>query len=357
MTIVIGQIESLKELKNELNQNGITKFHSISEINNFIKNYDSERNEIPKIVKNTFDDEIKFIKMELEKQQWAYEYLKDNYSNEIKQYIKYLDGKLANVREKRNRNLINRIIYFPKTIILENKKSKLERDFEKLVHRKTRISKQNVKKRKHNFDEYIKNKAKIISDRCEQRYKEIDHTKEIVDGLYTLIAGAIGENLVVKELSRLSDSNILFNDFSIKFDPPIFNKKENDRIYSIQIDHLLLCNSGIFILETKNWSRKSIESFDLRSPVKQILRTSYAIFVLLNSESEYNKIKLTRHHWGDKQIPVRNVIVMINEKPTVKFKHVKVLSLDELIGYITYFETVFSDDEVKSISDYLRTTQ
>lgn len=179
-------------------------------------------------------------------------------------------------------------------------------------------------------------------------------TKEIVEGLYTLIAGAIGENLVVKEIEKLSDEYVLFNDFSIEFDPPIYNRKENDRIYSIQIDHLLVANSGIFILETKNWSKDSIENLDLRSPIKQIMRTSFALFVLLNSESEFNKIHLNNHHWGNEQIPIRSIIVMINEKPKEKFKYVKVKTLNELNGYISYFEPIFSDAEVKSISDYLR---
>lgn len=143
----------------------------------------------------------------------------------------------------------------------------------------------------------------------------------------------------------------------MKFKPPIFNRKDNDRIFSIQIDHLLICNSGILILETKNWSKQSINNLDLRSPVKQIMRTSYALFVLLNSESEYNKIKLDKHHWGNKQIPIRNIIVMINEKPKEKFKHVKIVSLNELNGYIKYFNPIFSDAEVKSIFDYLRIKQ
>ena len=112
--------------------------------------------------------------------------------------------------------------------------------------------------------------------------------------------------------------------------------------------------SGVFLLETKNWSRKSIENLDLRSPVKQILRTSYALFVLLNSDSKFNDIELERHHWGSKKIPIRNVIVMTNEKPKEEFKHVKVLSLSELNGYIQYFEPLFSGKEVKSIFEYLK---
>ena len=201
---------------------------------------------------------------------------------------------------------------------------------------------------------YLENKENIVLERSSECYKDLAYTKEVLEGLYTLIAGAIGENSVVKELQELSDKYVLFNDFSIKFNPPIFNRKENDRICSIQIDHLLIANSGIFILETKSWSKQSIKDLDLRSPVKQIMRTSYALFVLLNSESEYNEINLNTHHWGNKQIPIRSIIVMTNEKPNEKFKYVKVKSLNELNGYITYFDPIFYDAEVKNISDYLR---
>ena len=354
MTIVEGQIESLKELKKILNKSGIARFNSIADINDFIKNYASEKNKIPKIIEKALDDEIKVLQSDLVERQKIYDDLEAHISSEIRHDIKNLKENLEQAREKANKHLSNKIFFFPKIRRLVNKKSKLEKNFEKLIHKKTSIAEHEVIKSKNCLDKYIENKEMIISERCMQCYEEMDHTKEVVDGLYTLIAGAIGENSVVKELQKMSDSYILLNDFSIKLNPPIFNRKENDRIFSIQIDHLLICNSGIFILETKNWSKQSIKNLDLRSPVKQIMRTSYALFVLLNSESEYNKIKLDRHHWGSKQIPVRNIIVMIIEKPKEKFKNVKVASLNELIGYITYFDSIFNDVEVKSIAAYLR---
>ena len=275
-----------------LNENGITRFNSIGEINTFIKNYEFEKKEIPKIIKNSLDEEIKRLE------------------ETSKQAI-----------EKSNKNLFNKVLYYPKIIILTNKKSDLAKNYEK-----------------------------VISARCMKSYKELDFTKEVVDGLYTLIAGAIGENSVVNELQKLSDNYYLINDFSVVFNPPIYNKKDNDRIFSIQIDHLLICQSGVFLLETKNWSKQSIKNLDLRSPVEQTLRTSYALFVLLNSESNIN---LTRHHWGSKKIPIRNIIIMTNEKPKEEFMHVKVLSLNELNGYIKYFDQIFNEDEVKNIFDYL----
>ncbi len=181
-----------------------------------------------------------------------------------------------------------------------------------------------------------------------------EYIMEVVEGLQSLIAGAIGENLVEKELKKLSDKFILINDFSIEFESPIYYKKENETIFSIQIDHLLVTNSGIFNIETKNWSKKSIESLDLRSPVKQIMRASHALFVTLNRDRKRRGINFKRHHWGDKQLPLRNIIVMINERPKEKFKYVQVKTLNELNRYITYFEQIFNDSEVKSISEYLK---
>ena len=44
---------------------------------------------------------------------------------------------------------------------------------------------------------------------------------------------------------------------------------------------------------------------------------------------------------------------MTNAKPNIEFKHVKVLLLKELIGYIQFFDPIFSNDEVESIFEYL----
>ena len=352
MTIVEGQIESLRKLKEILFQNGITRFNSIGEINEFIKNYDFEKNRIPKDIEHTLDLEIKDLQSDLIKLQQDYDNLKAEITNKVNIKKENLKDKFSLVKEKSKNNIIRKIYLFPQLTILNIRKSNLEKNYEKIIHRKTYIAEHKVIKTKKKVKDYSENRKKIIIERSLPRYEKLAFTKEIVEGLYTLIAGAIGENLVVKELQKLSDEYVLFNDFSIEFDPPIFNRKKNDRIYSIQIDHLLIANSGIFILETKNWSKESIKNLDLRSPVKQIMRTSYALFVILNSESEYNEINLNSHHWGNKQIPIRNIIVMINEKPEEKFKFVKVKTLNELNGYIAYFDPIFIDEEVKRISEY-----
>lgn len=352
MAIIEGQIEPLKKLKEILHQNGVTRFCSIGEINDFIKNYDAEKNAIPKEVGNELDGEINQLQIDLAKYQQDYEDLKNDVTSETHFEIKKLEIKLKLAREKSSKSLIHKIFCYPKTKILIYKKAHLENNFENIVSKKTHLAEEEVFRIKEKLNDYKANWDALISKRCLQSSQELERTKEVIDSLYNLIAGAIGENSVIKEVQKLSDSFHLFNDFSVEFDPPIYNKKEDDRIYSIQIDHLLVCEAGIFILETKNWSKHSLKNLDLRSPVEQIMRSSYALFVLLNSQSRH--INLQCHHWGSKQIPVRNLIVMTGAKPKEEFKHVKVLSLKELNGYVTYFDPIFNSAEIESICDYLR---
>lgn len=353
MTIVVGQIEPLKKLREILNENGITRFHSIGEINSFLKNYESERNEIPKIIENSLDEEIDDLQSYLFKQQQTYDDLRVAIYGELDKKIKKLEEASKQFVERSNKNLFSKILYYIKIRILTKKIFTLKNNIEKIIRKRTRASAHEVTNAKNKLDDYRENRKNIISTRCDESYREIDSVKEVVDGLYALIAGAIGENAVVNELQKLSNNYYLINNFSSEFDPPIYNKREDDRIFSIQIDHLLICQSGVFLLETKNWSKQSVKNLDLRSPVEQILRTSYVLFVLLNSEPGFNSISLARHHWGSKKIPIRNIIVMINEKPKEEFKHVKVLSLNELNGYIKYFDKIFSDAEVENIFNHL----
>jgi hypothetical protein len=292
MTIVSGKIEPLKRLKETLHSHDIYRFSSIGEINAFLKHYKSEKEQVPPIVKYAINEEITTLEKESEK--------------------------AIAIRDK---NRFNKIFYYLKARNLIKKHASLVNNYE--------------------F---------IISKRCAKSYRDLEFTKGTLDGLYPIIAGAIGENAVVGELQKLSDKNYLINDFSLTFKPPIFNKLTNDRIYSIQIDHLLICQAGIFILETKNWSTHSIENIDLRSPIEQIKRASFALFVFLNSD---NNQGLVSDHWGNKKIPIKNVIVMTNKAPKNDFQHVKVLTLDKLNGYIKYFDEVFDQAETESIFSHL----
>ena len=93
-----------------------------------------------------------------------------------------------------------------------------------------------------------------------------------------------------------------------------------------------------------------MNNMSLLSPVKQIKRSSYAMFILLSNQSN----SLMEHHaWGDRKIPIRNLIVFINDKPSQEFQHVKILILQELVNYIEFFKPTFSNRETRQIYDFL----
>ena len=354
MTVVEGQIESLKRLKETLKRKGITRFSSLGDIDRFVRTFEAERRQLPALIEGALETELQGMHAALARQEQIYQELQATVGNELGQLAQKLEVEIAKAGDKSRRSLIYGVLYFPVIKFLSLRKSRQEKNFEAVLRTKTGDAASSVAKLKLEIAEFSRNRSSIVSERCMKALQELDHTKEVVDGLQTLVAGAIGENSVVKTLQQLSDDFYLFNDLSLEFDPPIYNKNENDRIFSIQIDHLVVCRAGVFNLETKNWSRRSLANRDLRSPVKQILRSSFALFVLLNRDSEFGDIDLEQHHWGSKRIPIRNVVVMINEKPNVEFKHVKVLALAELNAYIQYFDQVFSAKEVESLVRYLK---
>jgi hypothetical protein len=88
----------------------------------------------------------------------------------------------------------------------------------------------------------------------------------------------------------------------------------------------------------------------MRSPVGQIRRASFALDTILSGNPE---LTLAWHHWGERKIPIRNLIVMINHKPTVEFEHVKIVTLSELLGYVEFFKPSLSNQETQKLVDYL----
>lgn len=354
MTKIIGQIESLKKIRSKLNENGLTGFNSVKDIKDYLSTYKLKEKQILIDTENEVDFEIINLRKELTKIQGEYNQSKIEISNNLTAQISKLIDKVEFIKSAKSSFILIKVYNTFQIKKIETKRKNLEENFKEIIKNQTSFLSSKIQKINNELEELTLNKDLVISNRSKSKISTILYTKDFLERLNPLIAGAIGESLVVKELEKLPDNFIVFNDFSVNYDRPIYNKKSNDWILSIQIDHLLITHSGIFILETKNWSKQSIKNLELRSPIEQIRRTSYALFVMLNSDSEYNYLSLDNHHWGKKQIPIRNIIVMINEKPKEKFKFVTIKSLYELNNYINYFEPIFTDLEIKRISEYLK---
>ena len=86
--------------------------------------------------------------------------------------------------------------------------------------------------------------------------------------------------------------------------------------------------------------------------MEQIKRASYALYIYLNNSNNHSN-PLLKHIWGTRKVSVRSIILMINNKPGQEFQFVKILTLNELLGYIQYFKPVYSNDDVQAVLNML----
>ena len=349
MAQIFRQIESTKTLRKELDYRRISMFNSIREIEDFKRNYESIKVEILAQAQISIQKEIAQKSTELEKLELELKAAVRNEEEKVKSAIHRLDVKITELTERLNKQTFLRRLFLTISRWQQNfKLHQLRNNSDRIIFKRTSLIQRKVKNLHSHVDFLNTNTEKIISERCENDLSELNRTKQAISDLRTIIAGAKGEYAVEQELKKLPDNFYVINDYRLNFTRPIINKKNGDKIFSIQIDHLVVSPGGIFLLETKNWSNRSIRSLNLRSPIDQIQRSSYALFVFIN-----NNISLNSHHWGSKQISLKSVLVMVGATTNQKFQFVKIKELKALNRYLKYFEPIYTDQETKWLAQTL----
>lgn len=353
MSRTYNTIGSLKTLKAHLEESNIYDFKSLKEVIDFQSTFAISRQQLISHHKNLIEEEKNILNVELKDLDTAIETQKRQTEQLLTDEIDKLK-KLYNVYKNQNpTNLFQKITHNLKLLSYNRKIKNKENKFDSEVKNTISHLVDNYQKKSNRYQYIISNEDEAVRQSVHHSLSELERKKAVIDNLNSFIYGALGEQKVVKTLKNLSDDYFLINDFSVSFSPAIYNRQENDYIKSVQIDHILVSPSGIFLIETKNWSEKSLESLSLRSPVQQIRRASFVLFKLLNNEISNYHLRLDRHHWGDKKISIKNLIVMTNTKPQEEFQFVKVLTLNELLGYINYFKPTFSLNETQRITDFI----
>lgn len=353
MCKVYNSVGSLTTIKTHLHQHNITDFNSLNEVIAFQKNYSAYRQQIISNHQHLIEQEKNNLYIDILQLDSTISAEKINSENKQRSSTKKLELKLHDLLTSSSANSIQRITNFLKKWYYKKRIKHKELSFNSNIAYSIRKLVTAHAKKNNRYQYIISHFSDAVSESCLVPLKELDRKKRIIDELNTFIYGALGEQKVVKELKNLSDEYYLINDFSLSFTTPIYNRQENEYIKSIQIDHLLITPSGVFLIETKNWSEKSLNNLTLRSPVKQIKRSSFVLFKILSQDLANHRLNLIRHHWGNRKIPIRNLIVLTNSKPTEEFQYVKVLTLNELLGYVTYFKPAFSRIETENIANYL----
>src|SRR5256886_4102459 len=115
----------------------------------------------------------------------------------------------------------------------------------------------------------------------------------------TELAGAEAELAVIDRLRMLPSSTVVFND--VQLQATRYIHFDGAALLSAQIDHVVLTPAGVFIIETKRWSDRFVESGDFYSPFDQVGRASYLCYDLL------------RESFGNTR--VRSIIVCVSSLP------------------------------------------
>ena len=348
MARIYGTIESLKSLKSELDRNGIYRFGSVKEINNFLSNYSNEKTGILEDEAKKLDDEYHKTRSNLRTRKQEKDFIIKSENERIYNAIISLEAQIYSLNTRKY-NILKKLWNRIKLYSLNKELKHYTQNRPSLIGSSVKNIDKSIQNDEIFINLYKTKKESLIKNRAKSKISKLEHTKEVLENSKNLISGSIGENLVVKEIQKLSNDYVLINDFNLSFLSPIFYKKQNHRIYSIQIDHLLISKSGIFIIETKNWSKSSVNSLSLRSPVEQIERSNFGLYVYIS-----NNVSLNDHHWGEQTVPIRNIIVMIKHKPEGHFKYVSVKLLNELNNYITYFEPVLTDKQFERLVNQLK---
>ncbi len=192
---------------------------------------------------------------------------------------------------------------------------------------------------------FVKNSPELIRVRTESISGDFFWNKQVFDSNFNLIQGASGEQQALDELRKLPDSFYVVNNVQISFSRPLYEPRSNQRIYSIQADHVVVAPSGIFLIETKNWSRGTENLNYGFSAFDQIKRTNFALYCYFNpvSRSIFSFFAKT------KKIKIRSILLMTGYKAEGTDQHVKVLSLNQLRGYIEYFKDELNNKEIQDV--------
>lgn len=349
MCRTFNTIGSLTTLKSHLYRNNIYDFKSLKEVVDFQNSYTTYRKQLISNHENLIEQEKNMLKADLQQLDVSIEFQKRQSEQRLTDEIEMLRQELNYVPTTLFQKLT-------KNLRLWNYKRKIkykEQQFDIEVNKSISILVDTYEVKKNRYQFINSHFDDAVRESYQHPLSELERKKIIIDELNNFIYGAYGEQKVVKTLEELSDEYFLINDFNVSFSPAIYNRQEDDYIKSVQIDHILVAPSGIFLIETKNWSEKSLANLNLRSPVQQIKRTNFVLFKLLNNEISNYHLRLDRHHWGEKKISIRNLIVLTNTKPKEEFQFVKMLTVDELIRYVKYFKQVFSIAETQRIADFL----
>ena len=156
-----------------------------------------------------------------------------------------------------------------------------------------------------------------------------------------LRTGTHGENDAIDELEKLDDSYHILCGVEMELDYWVtYNGRKN--LKSAQMDIVVVCPKGVYMIEVKNWSDKYVPSKSSLSPYEQTERAGRVLWITLQ-----NKL-------GD--IRVTNILLSIrgNLPYNKNYRSVFVSSLAEINQFLEKRQTTLDDKQVGKIVKRLK---
>lgn len=147
--------------------------------------------------------------------------------------------------------------------------------------------------------------------------------------------GAMGEEAVIHELRSLPDSFRVYNDITFRLPSYVYWKKGREYVGSAQLDHLVVGPTGIFIIETKFWSKKSFATIS-RSPHHQVSRAGFLFFLIIQRYFPFH-------------INANTLLCCANYKPNQRVKFVRECRPKDLYQIITHGQVKLNQVDISAL--------
>lgn len=350
MARVFGALGAEKVLIEKFNERRISSLHNLSDVEHHIKNSEKDLQQLR-------EQRVTELRRKVESIQHEHRVTLDRRNSDRKARMDMLREEHAHLTDQILQPLIS--TRNPVTWISSRWKryrerarckmldsdfmGELDRPFRKVTEHILGLERE-IKRIEADFNEIV-----------DQQMKPDVIRKIVIDealaDLSSWLAGARGELKTLEELMKLSDQYILVNDVQLRFEEPLF--LDGSIRYSCQLDHVVIAPAGLFNIESKNWSPISIENLDLRSPIEQIRTSGKGLYIEVNKAIREGRIRLKKHHWGEREIRVWNILSMAGAMPNADFQYVKMLSTKDVPRYIQSIDAKLSDSEIESIKNWI----
>ena len=314
---IIGHSGSEDYLKDRLLRQGLNGFNSFKDIQYFKSNFSKllksstaeERKKLNSIIEGLKNDEDNLRKrLEVKKSELQ--------QSLIKEKTELTENPLSSKGKRRIKKI-------DKTI-----EKKLDKPFKKDIKQIKKTEKKHVIREKN------------LEKSVEMKVSHLLKAHNIIQANQPFFVGAIGETAVIKELRKLPETYYILNEVMLSFTRSIRWKKYGEYVKSCKIDHVVVGPTGIFLIETKNWSAQRMQTAKF-TPHKQIQRAGYIFFIHM-----MDKFK--------RKFPVYQIVATYRQLPQIPYEYVTQLTIRELVDYILRRQGRLNHSDVLSIISWLR---